>query len=136
MGFIPVDIGNSGRRAIAWFVRSGVVVTATDADVAGHALAAVLEALRATGDPRGNDALKQWAGELSAEFPPYPDSQVVAHEHARGIVDVDVNTEAIGYGYVKPTINGHECGGALFVPPRTVHRIEPHTVWVAHPDEH
>src|SRR5687767_9065139 len=43
--FSPVSIGTRGRRAIAWFVNNGLVVSATDMDVAAHAMAVVMDGL-------------------------------------------------------------------------------------------
>lgn len=45
----PVDIGDSGRLAMAWHLQRGIVAMATDRDAAGHALSVVFEGLKAGG---------------------------------------------------------------------------------------
>ena len=129
--WIPADIGTKGRRAQAWFVTDGLVVAATDADVAGHAMAEVMEALTQTAqlvDPR----FHTWCLELIAEFPDLPDEACTAHELERGTTDVDLDKAIVGVGYVRPVGGGHECLGAIF--DRTTHgatEILPHRIWLS-----
>ena len=129
--FSPVSIGTRGRRAIAWFVKNGLVVSATDADVAAHAMAVVMDALQKLGQPI-DERHERWARDLVKRFPSLPDSAHFTREHSAGHVDVNINTEGIGYGYVKPAAAVHECGGALF--DHVTHvamEFEPRTVSVA-----
>jgi len=134
--FSPVSIGTRGRRAIAWFVKNGLVVSATDADVAAHAMAVVMDALQRIGQPI-DERHQHWARDLVKRFPSLPDSAHFTREHSAGHVDVNINTEGIGYGYVKPAAAVHECGGALF--DHVTHvamEFEPRTVSVAGPQKH
>lgn len=78
--FEPVNVGDKGRRAVAWFLADGLVVSATDANVAGHAMAVVMEALQKT-ERRLNPHHLKWAKELLEAFPDFPDN---AFHHARG----------------------------------------------------
>lgn len=134
--FSPVSIGTRGRRAIAWFVRNGLVVSATDVDVAAHAMAVVMDALQKIGRPI-DERHQRWAMDLLKRFPSFPDSAHFTREHAAGNVAVNINTEGIGYGYVKPAAAVHECGGALFDHgAHVVMEFEPRTVTVAGPSKH
>ena len=52
-----------------------------------------------------------------------------------GDLDVDVNQDGVGYGYVRPVWDGHECGGFLFEhETHRVRKFEPHHVWLTDPD--
>jgi hypothetical protein len=134
--FSPVSIGTRGRRAIAWFVKNGLVVAATDADVAAHAMAIVMDALQKIGQPI-DERHQRWAIELLKQFPAFPDPAHFTREHSAGNVDVNINTEGIGYGYVKPSAAVHECGGALFDHrAHVVMEFEPRAVSVAGPVRH
>jgi hypothetical protein len=131
-----VSIGTTGRRAIAWFVKNGLVVSATDSDVAAHAMAVVMEALQKIGQPV-DQRHRRWAMDLLKRFPSVPDSANFTRELSAGKVDVNINTEGIGYGYVKPAAAFHECGGALFDhATHVVMEFEPRTVTVVSPRKH
>ena len=80
--FRPVDVGDKGRRAIAWFLPNGLVVEATDANVAGHAMAVVMEAIKITGG-RQNPKHLRWAEELLKVFPALPDAECSTSEETR-----------------------------------------------------
>jgi hypothetical protein len=134
--FSPVSIGRTGRRAIAWFVKSGIVVSATDADVAAHAMAVVMDALQTLGRPL-DLRHQRWAIDLVKRFPSFPDPAHFTRELSAGHVNVNINTDGIGYGYVKPAAAVHECGGALFDhDTHVVMEFEPRTVTVAGPGKH
>ena len=127
--FAPVKVGHTGRRAVAWFVRNGVVCSATDANAAAHAMAVVLEALARTERSQNNEHLVRMAESLLVRFPDRPGTY---REHTEGQIDVQVNLDGIGYGYVRPTPEGFECGGALFDGvSRTAQVIGPHAVALA-----
>jgi hypothetical protein len=131
--FSPVSIGTRGRRAIAWFVKNGLVVSATDADVAAHAMAVVMDALQKIGQPL-DERHQRWARDLVTRFPAFPDPAHFTREHSAGKVDVNINTDGIGYGYIKPSAAVHECGGAVFDHDAHVAmEFEPRTVTVAAP---
>lgn len=119
-GFQPVAVGTVGRRAVAWFLKNELAVTATDADAAKHAMDIVLTALHQFGRPRDGIRFYAWTLELLTAFPALPDDACTEHEHARGRDDPDAIENAVGYGYVKPAAQGHECGGALFNQDRQV----------------
>ena len=126
--FAPVNVGTRGRRAIAWFVRNGVVCSATDANAAAHAMAVVLEALARSARSGDNEHLVRMAESLLMRFPDQPGDY---DQHTEGQVDVEVNRDGIGYGYVRPTAGGFECGGALFDGvSRTAQVIGPHAVFL------
>ena len=134
--FAPVDIGTAGRRAIAWFTKNGLIVSATDSDAAGHAIAIVLEALDAVGrpiDPRW----VEWTFFGLDDFPAFPDDACTEQQETWGDGEVDSSDEVVGFGYVKPAAHGHENGGALFDPAtHNVQHVEPRTVWmIAHSTE-
>lgn len=120
--FRPVSIGQKGRRAIAWFGSDGLVVQATDASAAGHAISVVLEALAESG--QGEQILRYltWAEEAVQSFPFSPPAGDRPREHRSGRIDRDPVAHSIGYGYVKPANGGYQCGGALFF--RAEHRVQ------------
>lgn len=124
--FAPINVGKTGRRAIAWFARNGVVCSATDANVAAHAIAVVIEGLANTERTGDTEHLLRMAESLVMRFPQQPGEY---HEQSEGQVNVDIEREGIGYGYVRPAANAFECGGALFGGvTRTVHVIGPYRV--------
>jgi GNAT superfamily N-acetyltransferase len=129
--FRPVDIGASGRRAIAWFVEEGVVVDATDADAAGHAMGVVIEAARRA--RKGVDGrLAVWADEALRLFPLVPDHACTLSGVEFGRFDVSAENVGVGYGYVRPVARGHECGGALFdQQKRAARTIGPYAITLA-----
>lgn len=44
---------------------------------------------------------------------------------------LDATQAAVGYGYVRPVVGGHECGGALFdAQTRLAQEFQPHGIWV------
>ena len=129
--FAPVNVGNTGRRAVAWFVRNGVVCSATDAKAAAYAMAVVLEALARNESAGDNEHLFRIAESLLTRFPDEPGEY---QEQAEGDIDVEVNREGMGYGYVRATAEGFECGGALFdCVRRTADIIGPHRVLLLDP---
>ena len=105
------EAGDSGRRARAFFLERGVVIEATDANVARYAIAVVLEAMQKTGHDKGFDRLLRLSKQLLKRF---PDDQGELVEETMGEVGVDFNKAGIGYGYIRPAGQGHECGGGLF----------------------
>jgi hypothetical protein len=129
--FTPVEVGEAGRRAVAWFLDDGLVVSATDADAAAHAMVAVLEALSRSVGARHSSCLVGFAAQALERFPDFPDEACTEREHKFGRTDGDVNQLGVGYGYVCQAVHGHECGGALFNRVRhTVRLFETHTVWL------
>jgi hypothetical protein len=114
------DVGEKERRAIARFFRDGVLVQATDANVAEHAMATVIEALDelvkhvgGTLDPR----YRQWMRQVVKELPDLPDDLAAYHFSEIGDLEPDAvkaDDGLVGYGFVRPMGQSHECGGALF----------------------
>ena len=52
-------------------------------------------------------------------------------EEAVGEVDVDINKDGVGYGYLRPVAQGYECGGGLFdTSTSTVIPFEAHPVFL------
>jgi hypothetical protein len=92
----------------------------------------VLTALHNVGRQRDASRFYAWTLELLAAFPPLPDDACTAQEHTRGQDDPDAIKNAVGYGYVKPAAQGHECGGALFDQATLGRRLHfnPRTVWL------
>ena len=131
--FAPINVGTAGRRAVAWFVRNGVVCSATDANAAAHAIAVVIEALAKTERSEDTTHLLRMAESLVMRFPQQPGEY---HAQSEGQVNVDIEREGIGYGYVRPAANAFECGGALFGGvKRTVHVIGPYAVLLFDADD-
>lgn len=128
----PTDIGTVGRRAAAWFLRDGLTVMATDADAAKHAMDIVLVALHQFGREQEASRFYAYVVELLRTFPAVPDDACIIHDLACGQVDSDAAVEKpVGYGYVKPAAQGHECGGALFDAGRqTFQYFNTRTVWL------
>jgi CheY-like chemotaxis protein len=123
----PLDIGMKGRRARAFLSGHGLVVSATDRDVAAHATAVVLEAVHQF-EGLLDQRFKQWTAEILRHFPEAPGALT---EVCAGDPGQDVEAEIIGIGYVRPRGAGHECGGLLFDPAtHGVHRVAPQTIWV------
>jgi hypothetical protein len=130
--FRPVTIGSKGRRAIAWFTNDGLVVQATDASAAGHAMAVVLEALVETHQAHHVPRFMSWAEDAVRLFPLSPADDFAAREQRLGVAHIDVETDSVGYGYVKPAAGGYECGGALFFPSEhRVRLLDPAHVWIS-----
>ena len=113
--YVPVEIGASGRRARAWLATDGMILEATDADVACQAMAVVLGAARRSGRAV-NRRHFEWGLLALARLPAWPDAHHTLHELAYGEAHPNGSTSAIGYGYVRSGDSGHECGGALFDP--------------------
>jgi hypothetical protein len=129
----PVDIGTSGRRACAFFTRECLVVEATDADAAGHAMAVVIEALRKAEYSVDDSPFVPWSLDILAALPAFPDEECTLRTEVRGDDVALTLRQTLGRGYVRPVPpRGHECGGALYHPGRmTVTPILAHTVWLA-----
>ncbi len=122
------EVGDSGRRARAFFVERGIVIKATDVNVAAYAMAVVLEAIQKTGHDKGFDRLLRLSKQLLKRF---PDDQGELVEETMGEVGVDVTKAGIGYGYIRPVGQGHECGGGLFdTDTHVVTPFETHTVYL------
>jgi len=111
--FTPADIGEVGRRAIAWFVHDGLVVDATDAATAAQAMDIVAAAMKQAGRPL-DSRFRLWIGQAMRMFPVVPDEACSLGEVELGRFEADADRVGLGYGYVRPMAGGHECGGAIF----------------------
>jgi hypothetical protein len=110
--FEPVPMADEGRRAQRrGFLETGLVVEATAASVAGHAMANVLEALQLT--QRCPQAFKDWAVQLR-RFPDLPNADCSTQERTIGRVEVDVNEYGVGYGCLNPAGAKYAFGRAVF----------------------
>ena len=121
--FSPVSIGTRGRRAIAWFVKNGLVVSATDADVAAHAMAVVMDALQKLGQPI-DERHERWARDLVKRFPSLPDSAHFTREHSAGHVDVNMTKPRAFDTWPAPRHCVHVSGfvpARAPLPPQSVH---------------
>ena len=131
MTWVPVDVGESGRRAKAFFRTCGLGIAATDAGAAGHALACVLEAFHASDRASEFCLFAAWCGELIGEFPDMPSAEATLIERARGEVPANINHGVVAFSYVRSTGNRHVCGGTIFDHERdeAIPLVE-HEVWI------
>lgn len=111
--FPLVNVGTIGRRALALFLDDGVAVTATDAVAAECAMQAVLEAMRVLGLGPDADRYASWLLDLTHSFPGAPDDACTEHEHTYGAVDGGWFENLVAFGYVMPSVQGHQLGGSV-----------------------
>ena len=154
-----IDVGDSGRRAMVIVLCDGVLMAATDAEVAFQALDVVVDELEKTKGSFHAEVLDQ-ARELASRLPRTPASLTwfgsgsavdlldapglefgMLDELGTGSGDHDSATVAalrdkfLGYSWVRPSSGCYSCGGLLFDSATcTASEIAPREVWHVDPN--